>query len=53
MKLKIIKTNGEEIILECGQLEFRSNRITNWIKIINSDGTNVIHNIASIKTVTK
>lgn len=50
MKLKIIKTNGEEIILDYILFEFRSNNCENWIRIINEDGIHTIHNIAVIKS---
>lgn len=50
MKLKIIKMNGEEIILDCTSFEFRSNNCKNRIRVINKDGTYTIHNISIIKS---
>ena len=50
MKLKIIKMNGEEIILDCTSFEFRSNNCKNRIRVINKDGTYTIHNISIIRS---
>ena len=57
MKLKIIKYDGTEIFLDALSFEFRTNQVTNWIrmkaiddqKTIMSDVT--IHDVCVIKNV--
>ena len=53
MKLKIITLKGEERIIECNSFEFRSNQVTNWIKLYEDDGIEIIHNVAVIRTLTQ
>ena len=52
MKLKIITLKGEERIIECNSFEFRSNQVTNWIKLYIDDCIKYIHNVAVIKNIT-
>ena len=57
MKLKIIKYDGTEIFLDALSFEFRTNQVTNWIRVkaiddqktIMSDVT--IHDVCVIKNV--
>lgn len=57
MKLKLIKYDGTEIVLDALSFEFRTNQTTNWIKAkvvdeqktIMSDIT--IHDVCVIKTI--
>ena len=57
MKLKLIKYDGTEIILDALSFEFRTNQVTNWIKVkvvdeqktIMSDV--MIHDVCVIKTI--
>jgi hypothetical protein len=51
MKLKIITLNGEKRMIECDFFEFRSNQVSNWIKICDNGCTEIIHNVAVIKSV--
>ena len=48
MKLKIIKMNGQSIILKYTSFEFRANRVSNWIKVINNKD---IYRIADVATI--
>ena len=57
MKLKLIKYDGTEIVLDALSFEFRTNQVTNWLKAkvvdeqktIMSDIT--IHDVCVIKTI--
>lgn len=57
MKLKIIKYDGTEIFLDALSFEFRTNHVTNWIRVkaiddqktIMSDIT--IHDVCVIKSI--
>lgn len=54
MKLKIIKYGGESKIIECNSFEFRTNQVTNWIKIKYTDNSEeLIYSVCVIKTVEK
>ena len=54
MKLKIIKYGGESKIVECNSFEFRTNQVTNWIKVRKEDrNKELIHNICVIKEMTE
>ena len=52
MKLKVITYDGEETFYDATSFEFRSNQVTNWIKIKTNDSEPIyIHNICVVKTV--
>lgn len=51
MKLMIIKFGEEPIEKECDSFEFRCNQVSNWIKIKKGDNVEMIHGIATIKTL--
>jgi len=52
MKIKVIGYDGTERVLEVLSFEFRSNQVTNWLKIKFEDGTeDRIHNVCVIKTI--
>lgn len=49
-KLLVIEYNGTEHRIECESFEFRTNQVTNWVRIKHSDGsTEVIHDICVVK----
>ena len=54
MKIKVIgyDYDSTERILDVLSFEFRSNQVTNWIKIKLEDGTeDIIHNVCVVKTI--
>ena len=52
MKIKIIKYDQTEMIFEVESFEFRTNHVSNWIKMKNLDSEQiVIHDVCVIKTV--
>ncbi len=51
MRLLIIRFGEEPMEKECDSFEFRSNQVTNWIKIKKGDDVEMIHGIATIKTL--
>jgi hypothetical protein len=54
MKLTVIEYGGEPRQIECESFEFRSNQVTNWIRIKKADGCEpLIHNVCVIKTRTE
>jgi hypothetical protein len=54
MKIKIIKYGGETKIIECNSFEFRTNHVSNWIRIKYTDNSEeLIHGICVIKSVEK
>lgn len=55
MKLKIIQYGGEETLIDCDSFEFRTNHVSNWIRIIYNDGEDelMIRNVCVIKTEEK
>lgn len=51
MKLTLIEYGGIQRQIECESFEFRSNQVTNWIRIKKADGCEaLIHNVCVIKT---
>lgn len=38
MKLVLVKMNGDEIIINCNSFEFRTNQVSNWIRVKYADG---------------
>ncbi len=50
MTLRITRLNGEKILAVCDSFEFRSNQVSNWIRIKHNNATEIIHDIAAIKT---
>ena len=51
MKLKIIQYGGAVNIVYCKSFEFRTNHVTNWIKVFYLTGkSEYIHNVCVIKT---
>lgn len=52
MKIKVIKYDGTEMTFETSSFEFRTNQVTNWIKIkLEKDETLCIHDVCVIKTI--
>ena len=53
MRLSILHENEEFKEYDCKSFEFRSNNVTNWIKIIPKDGSNAIrlYKVRVIKTL--
>ena len=52
MKLKIIKYDGTEILLDALSFEFRTNQVTNWIRVKTNDGeTFYIHDVCVVKHI--
>lgn len=51
MKLLIIRFDEESMEKECDSFEFRSNQVSNWIKIKKDDNIEIIHGVATIKTL--
>ena len=52
MKLKIIKYDGTEILYDALSFEFRTNQVSNWIKVkISEDKAIIVHGVCVIKTV--
>ena len=53
MKLKIIKYGGtEEIFDNVLSFEFRTNQVSNWIKVKTNDGETIyVHDVCVIKNV--
>lgn len=52
MKLKTIKYDGTEMIYEALSFEFRTNQVSNWVKIkLNNGETIIVHNICVIKSI--
>ena len=49
MKITIIEYGGTPRQIDCESFEFRSNRVTNLIKIKTVDGTEVVKDISVIK----
>ena len=50
MTLRIFTYDGQAILCECDSFEFRTNHVSNWIKFKKGTTTNIIHNVATIKT---
>lgn len=51
MKIKVIEYGGKEHNINCISFEFRTNKVTNWIKIKYQDGRQErIYEIATIKS---
>ena len=52
MKIKVIKYDGTEMLYDALSFEFRTNQVSNWIKIrFKEDDTIVIDNVCVVKTV--
>lgn len=52
MKIKIIKYDGTEMFCNVLSFEFRTNHVSNWIKLKFGDGKVLnIHDICVVKTV--
>lgn len=52
MKLKIIKYDGTEILYDALSFEFRTNQVSNWIKVkVSDDETIIVHDVCVIKSV--
>lgn len=50
MRIKVISKDGSIYEHDISSFEFRSNNVSNWIRMKYDDGTGVdIHNIATIK----
>lgn len=52
MKLKIIKYDGTEMYYDALSFEFRTNQVTNWIRLKFDNGeTIIVDNVCVIKTI--
>lgn len=51
MKLKIIKYDGTEILYDALSFEFRTNQVSNWIKVNTDDEAIIVHNACVVKTM--
>lgn len=52
MKIKVICFDGKEIELYVLSFEFRSNQVTNWLKVKFDDGTeDVVRDVCVIRTI--
>lgn len=51
MKLKIILMDGTVLEKICESFEFRTNRMTNWIRLKNDKDVEMIYNVATIKSI--
>lgn len=52
MKLKVIKYDGTEMFYDALSFEFRTNQVSNWIKIkFGKDKVVIIDNVCVVKTV--
>ena len=43
--------NGQSVVLDYTSFEFRANRVSNWIKVINNKDIYRIANVATIESV--
>ena len=51
MKITVIEYGGEPQQIECESFEFRTNHVTNWIRVKYKDGSKEeIHQVCVIKT---
>ena len=51
MRIKIIKYNSEEIVFDAVSFEFRTNKVSNWVKVVTEEGTYVVHDVAVLKSM--
>ena len=52
MKIEIVKYDGTEMFYDAISFEFRTNQVSNWIKVKFEDGTeDVIHDVCVIRTI--
>ena len=51
MRIKIIKFNSEEIIYDAISFELRVNKISNWVKVVTTEGTHIVHDVAVLKSI--
>jgi hypothetical protein len=50
MKIAVVEYSGTGHYRNCKSFEFRTNQVTNWIKIQCQDGSEeIIHGVATIK----
>ena len=50
MKLKIIKYDGTKIYYDVLSFEFRTNQVSNWIKVKTNDGETIyVHDVCVVK----
>ena len=50
MVLTVIEYGGKKHIIDCESFEFRTNQVTNWIRLVYSNGSKEeIHNVCTIK----
>ena len=50
MTIRIITYDGQNILCDCNSFEFRTNQVSNWIKIKKGEATDIIHGVATIKS---
>lgn len=51
MNIIVVEYDGTENHINCKFFEFRSNQVSNWIRITYPDGSKeIIHGVATIKT---
>lgn len=52
MRIEIVKYDGTEIFYDALSFEFRTNQVSNWIKVKLEDGTEVvIRDVCVIRTL--
>lgn len=50
MKIKIITYTGDELILDAESFKFRTNHVSNWIKVkYETDTEHIIHDVCVIE----
>lgn len=52
MKIKVIQYNGIEEIYDVDFFEFKTNHVSNWIRLKLTNGNEItVHNVCVIKTM--
>lgn len=49
MQIRIIKYDGTDMFCNCDSFEFRTNHVSNWIRIKKGSIVETIHDVATIK----
>lgn len=50
MEIRVIKLDGTDYLCSCDSFEFRTNQVSNWIRIKKGETVETIHDIAVIKS---
>lgn len=52
MKIEIVKYDGTEMFYDAISFEFRTNQVSNWIKVKLEDGTeDIIHDVCVVRAL--